>query len=191
MKGYQRGFLEGSEEGKKQAHTEQADIERQLIENTEKLVRSVKPLIDDYRRMTLQVHEDVPKVALAVIKKLAGGILENNAEKIVSEMAMSCAQTMLGEPKLSINVHPSLAESLKDKLQGLAVKTQTATHFVVLRDESMALTDCRVEWKYGAMERHTGALWQEIERVVESMVASAKRDTDNQIQRLEQDLPKE
>jgi len=27
--------------------------------------------------------------------------------------------------------------------------------------------------------------------VVESMVASAKRDTDNQIQRLEQDLPKE
>jgi flagellar biosynthesis/type III secretory pathway protein FliH len=104
-------------------------------------------------------------------------------------MAKSCMEAMIGEPRLAITVHSRLAPALEHTLQSLSARSQEAAHCIVTGDESMAVADCRIEWKYGAMERHTGALWQQVEQVVASMVSSAARTTEAQIAPLEQTLP--
>ncbi|MFW0776679.1 MAG: FliH/SctL family protein [Rickettsiales bacterium] len=189
--GYQKGFLEGIEEGKKQAESEQADIDRKLSETVERFVSSIAPLLNDYRAMQQQMREDMPKVALAISKKVAGDALESNAESMISGVALACVEAMIGEPKLSITVHSSVADTLEKKLTELASRVADSAQFTVGRDENMNIADCRMEWKYGAMERHTGQLWEQVEKVVESMVTSAQRETDTNMEQLEQQLPKE
>jgi len=183
--GYKKGFLEGTEDGIKQAQSEQADIDRKLTETVEKFAKAVSPLLNDYRQMIQQLRQDMPKVAMAIAQKVAGDALAKDAQRTIEGVAMRCVETMIGEPKLTVCVHSSLAAALEGKLQQLATRLQSATHIVVIPDEAMEIANCRIEWKHGAMERHTGALWAEIERVVQTMVASADRDTDNQIAQVE------
>ncbi|MDX2112123.1 MAG: FliH/SctL family protein [Alphaproteobacteria bacterium] len=191
MKGYQRGFLEGCDDGKRQAESEQAEINRQLSDTTQKLLTTLRPLIDDYKAMTVQLHSDLPKVALAIARKVAGPALEHGAEAIVSQVALACVETMIGEPRLHITVHPALAATLESRLNTLVAQQQMSVQISVSGDDAMAHSDCRIAWKHGAMERHSGQLWQEIERVVENMVASAPRHTEKQLQQLEAQLSKE
>ncbi len=191
LKGYQRGFLEGSEDGKRQAENEQAAIHRQLLDHSHLLLRSLQPLLENYKAMALQMHSDLPKVALAIARKVAGPALESGAEQLVTEMARACMQTMIGEPRLCVHVHPSLSTTLESTLASMASQYQDSSCIVVVADAAMALSDCRISWKHGAMERHTGQLWQEIERITENMVASAARITQQQLQPLEQASSKE
>lgn len=188
---YKKGFLEGTEEGRRQAENEQSDLNQKLAVTVEHFIRTVAPLLADYRQMQLQLRQDMPKVALAIARKVASKALDGGAEALVNEVALACVETMIGEPKLSITVHASLADTLERKLQALTTRLQSATQCIVIRDEAIALADCRIEWKYGAMERHTGQLWQQIERAIESMVASAPRDTMQHMESLEQHIPKE
>ena len=181
---YKKGFIEGTKEGHQQAQTEQADIDRALSQTVENFTVTIAPLLDDYRNMLLQLRQDIPKVALAIARKVAGNALSANAQAAVEEIALQCAHTMVGEPKIAITVHASLSASLEQKIKAMPSLQQCATAFIVAGSDTIALADCRIEWKHGAMERHTGQLWEAVERVVESMCASAPRETDKQIQPL-------
>ena len=186
---YKKGFLEGTEEGRKQAESEQAQTDLALLAAAENFVQTISPLFEDYRKMALQLRQDLPQVALTIARKVAGSALEQNAQAAVEDIALACVQTMIGEPKLAITVHPSLAETLERKLKALSERLHNAAHIVVSKDGAMAPSDCRVEWKYGAMERHTGALWEHIERAVANMRADAERITNVQMEPLQAALP--
>jgi len=189
LESYKKGFFEGEQEGKLQTESQQADINLKLTETVEGFVKTIAPLLASYKAMVLQLRQDMPKVALAIAKKVAGIALDQNAQNVIDEMALACAETMIGEPKLSITVHSSLAESLEKKLTETSAKLQSASHYIITRDDNMALADCRIEWKYGAMERHTGQLWHQVEQVVGAMIVSAERTTTQQIEQLEQEIP--
>lgn len=185
---YKKGFLEGTDEGIKQAQNEQATIDRELTETVEKFAKTVAPLLNDYQQMILQMRQDMPKVALAIAKKVAGDALDKNAQGVIDEVAMRCVETMIGEPRLAITVHSCLTATLEKKLQLLAERLQSATKIIVVGDDALQMADCRIEWKHGALERHTGQLWAEIERVVQTMIASSQRDTTNQIANVEKQI---
>lgn len=186
---YKKGFVDGTKEGHQQAQTEQADVDRKLAETVEQFTTTLTPLLADYKQMILQLRQDLPKVALTIAKKAAGDALNENASAAIEHMALTCAQTMIGEPKIAITVHANLAATLEKKLQELKAKSGSATDFIITPSDTIALADCRVEWKHGAMERHTGQLWQEIEKAVASMSAAAVRDTEKQIEPLAEQLP--
>jgi flagellar assembly protein FliH len=189
MKGYQRGFQEGIEDGKKQMETVQADIQKKLLENVESFVKHITPLFADYRKMVLDVHEQMPVIALAIAKKVAGAALENNAKAVVEDMAMRGCETLLAEPKLTITVHESMGDMLAKQLENLTSRLQSATDITILRDPDMPQADCRIEWKHGAMERNTQRLLEQTDRVTENMVASAARDTNAHLDTLQAGLP--
>lgn len=186
---YKKGFVEGTQEGLNQANSEQAAVDRALSETVEKFIHSVAPLVQDYRSMALQLRQDMPKVAHAIARKAAGNALAENASAAIDEVALRCVETMIGEPKLAITVHSSLADALERKVKSLTERLQSANDVTVIKDESIAVSDCRIEWKHGAMERHTGQLWQQIDKAVEALSASATRTTEIQINALETPLP--
>jgi flagellar assembly protein FliH len=189
MKGYQRGFQEGIEDGKKQMETVQADIQKKLLENVEGFVKHINPLFADYRKMALDIQGQMPVLALAIAKKVAGAALENNAEAVVKDMAIRCCETLLAEPKLTITVHESMGDMLASQLEALTSRLQSATDITILRDPDMPQADCRIEWKNGAMERNTQRILEQTDRVTENMVASATRDTNEHLDTLQAQLP--
>ncbi len=191
--GYKKGFLEGTQEGIKQKTGEQDEVDRKLTEALVGFTQSVAPIFNDYRNMAAQIRQDVPKVALAVARKVAGDALKENAAASVEEIATRCISSMISEPKLTVTVHESLAANLEKRLKDLATKLQAATDIVVVPDAAIAVTDCKVEWKQGAFARNTEQLWQDIERAIGNMSASAAYEASQQAQKVEAEVnaPKE
>lgn len=170
---YKKGFLEGTEEGRKQVENEQAAVDAAIMKSLSNVMSSVQPLLLDYQATITQFKCDMPKVALAIAKKVAGRALTDNAAAAVEDIALRCVETMVGEPKLTITAHSSLAKGLAQKLEQVVEKLQSPTIIHVLPDDDIAPEECKVEWGHGQFARHTGQLWQEIDKVVENMIASA------------------
>jgi len=181
---YQKGFLAGEQEGRKQAENEQSIVDRKLTEAVEKFAKSVSPVFNDYRKMALTLQEQMPKAALAIARKVAGHALAHNAQAVVEEIALRCSETMMKEPKLTITVHESVAGTLARKLEQMAARLQSATDIVILRDPAMPTADCRVEWNQGGMERETAQIWQQVERMIEDMTATTTRDAQEHMETL-------
>ena len=141
-------------------------VDRKLTEIVEKFATTVSPLFEDYRKSTLALQEQMPKIALAIARKVAGQALAENAQAVIDGLALQCCEAMLKEPKLTITVHESMGDTLARKVEQLAERLQSAADIVILRDPAMPAADFRVEWNQGVMERQTEQLWQQVEKVI-------------------------
>ena len=120
--GYKKGFLEGTEEGRKQAESEQAAVDRKLAETVEKFAKPCRAALRRLPQDGAAASQDVPKVALAIARKVAGNALDENAYAVIEDMALRCCETMIGEPKITITVHESMGDTLQRKLEQVAQK---------------------------------------------------------------------
>lgn len=182
---YKKGFLEGIEDGKKQQVSEQEAIDRKLSQAVDTFAGTISPILADYRSVVLQMRQDLPKIALCIAQKVAGNALGGNAQSVIDDVAQRCVEIMIGEPKLTIAVHPSLAPTLKAKLDTIVVRMQVATDIIVNGDESIPEADCRIEWRHGAFARNTEKLWESVRHAVENLSAYAKHETETQLNALE------
>jgi flagellar assembly protein FliH len=181
---YQKGFLAGEQEGRRQAESEQSMVDRKLTACVEEFAKRVHPLFEDYRKSATGIQENLPKISLAIARKVAGQSLAENAQAVIDTMALAALESMMKEPKLTITVHESLADTLTRKVEKIAEDLQSEADIVILRDPNMPLSDFRIEWNQGVMERQTEALWQQVGKVIEDMSATAVRDTKAQMEAL-------
>jgi len=186
--GYQKGFLEGIEEGKNQAANEQTAIDAALGESVEKFAAHFAPLFTMYGEMLKIQAAQLPKIAHTIAKKVAGDALEKNSYAFIEDICTRCVQTMMHEPKLVITIHDSMQKTLETKLALAARSLQTGADISVVGDANISQSNCRIEWKNGAMVRDTDALWQQVEQVVASMVASSENEAQALINTIE--IPK-
>lgn len=188
---YRKGFEAGIHEGRAQAESEQAGIDRALLSHAETFARSVGPLLADYRAFVQQMREDAPRLALVIARKVAGEALSQDSQAVIENIALHCCQTMMGEPKLVITVHAPYAATLERKLKELAAQAQSACDIAVAADEQMPASDCRIEWQNGQIERSTEQLWAQVERVIADMVAGAHHTTEIHFEKLQGEVPPE
>lgn len=176
---YQKGFLSGVSEGKAQAEHTQAEIDRNLTQIVENFSAHYAPLFAIYREMLTHQAKILPQMAHAIAQKVAGKALSENAYAVVEDIATRCVSTLLHEPKLEITVHESLAKTLETKLQSAASSLKITGEIQVNGDATINPTNCRIEWKNGSMVRDTETLWQQVEQVITSMVASSAREVES------------
>lgn len=189
LKGYQRGFQEGSEDGKKQLDAEQAQLQKTMLKHTENFLQMIEPLFNEYRAMCHDLKKDITPVAMAIAKKVAGPALEDNAEEVVKDMVVKACKTMISEPKLTITVHESMGDMLAEQLETLTTELQTNNDIVILRSPDMPKSNCKVGWSYGQMERDTEILWDAVEKSTGNVNASIEKDTNKKLDEMEQKLP--
>ncbi len=185
MEGYKRGFLEGTEEGKRLQTDAQSEIDRQISEALTNVTLSIIPIFEDYKRMATVLREDMPKAALAIARKVAGAALADNAEAAISEIAERCISTMMGEAAITVIAHESLATSLEKRVSEITAKYKLDMPVQVIADASLAVTDCKVQWKQGAFVRDTSKLWQDLEGVVGNLSASGAYEATKDMEKLE------
>lgn len=170
---YQKGFLEGINEGKNQAQNEQADIDKGLTLLVESFSAHYRPMFALYREMLKHQAGLLPQMALQIAKKVAGDALSKNAYAQVEEICLRAMNAVSHEPQLIVTVHESFKATLEAKIRNQGGNIQNIDEIIVVGDASIAPENCRIEWKNGAMVRDTQALWQQVEQLVGSMVASA------------------
>lgn len=186
---YKKGFLEGTAEGKKQAESEQSLTSRAIEEKLGTFMNAMATIFGDYRKTALRMKEEMPRLALVMAQKIAGAALEQNAPSVIEEMAVRACETLTAEPKIAITVHESLGDALEGRLQEIAARLPAATQIIIQRDAGMPRADCRIEWQHGSMERNAEQLSQQVEKAAASITAGEKRDTEQQMDALKEQLP--
>ena len=179
--GYKKGFVEGVEDGRKQAQSEQHATDLQVESLLEGFTAQVAPMFDDYRNMALELKEHMPKMALAVAKKVAAQALDEQSHELIYSMVSNACETMLHEPKITITVHESIADTLALKLKHLAERMPAATQLIIMRSPDMVVSDCTIEWQHGSLERSTQHICKQIEATIDNLIAASVRDSKQQL----------
>lgn len=186
--GFKKGFLDGVQEGRRQAESEQAEVNRQLVAMLQTFVQANAPIFDNYRAMVTKLQADLPRVALAIARKVAGDALGQSADVVISDIVKRCVESIVSEPEITITANESMGDTLERHLKDLSVKLPAYTHIVIVRDPAMPKADCKIEWKQGSMERVTEGLWQQIEKIVSDMSIISTRGAAEQMAALEAQL---
>ncbi len=181
---YKRGFLEGTKEGHATAQGEHSEVQRILMEGLENFINSIAPIFDQYRKHCQQIRKDMPPLALAIAKKIAGEALSEPAQYIVDEAAKHCVETLISEPEITILINPRLAEALSFKLKQISGREKYTDNIIIMPEEAMPVSNFRIEWKNGSLERSTEKLWQQTDKAINNMIAAIAGEPEEQLELL-------
>lgn len=186
---YQKGFLDGVQDGINQAQNEQADLERKLMENIEAFAISIDPIFTSYKSHILKLRQDMPTLAIAIAKKVAGAAMNADYQEVIEKATQQCAEAMISEPSVTISINESLAAALSQKLEKLHGKVPSSAHIEVIASPLIPAGDYRIEWKNGSIERIQENIWQQMDKAIANMLAAIANEPQEQLENLTQPTP--
>jgi flagellar assembly protein FliH len=87
-----------------------------------------------------------------------------------------CLESLKQEPRLVAYVHSARLDALQERLTQLSASAGFEGRVVLIGDDAMGQSDCRVEWADGGVEREAGRIWRTIEDALTRYVAVDDRD---------------
>lgn len=182
--GRQQGYLKGMEDGYAKAKAEHVQIDLELTEIVNQLTGQITDVLQQYHVFIAEQYRELPKLALAIAHKVAGAALEHDPSPMIEEMVQRSLKIVVGNPTLTVTVHPSVAEALEARLTASFAGNNDAGEVIILSDEALAPADCRITWENGGAERNTKGLWYEVES---ALIATMRDDGAPAIEAPQQD----
>ena len=157
--GEQAGYLKGRQEAEASVLRQCGDL----------VGRHLQDLILSQKRLEENAHQGVAQLCLEVLQTLLPAYARLGAEQEIKEIVRETFQTV-ETSKMVIYVHPDLKDFLEKDLETLLteigrhidVSVQTSTRL----NEDFDLSDCRIEWQGGGLERRESRLREEMEKAL-------------------------
>lgn len=115
-------------------------------------------------------------LALAIVKKLHPALVERQGLAEIEAILGQCLESLKQEPRLVAYVHTARLDALQERLGQLSTASGFDGRVVLIGDDEMGQSDCRVEWADGGVEREAGRIWRTIEEALTRYVAVEHRD---------------
>lgn len=140
-----------------------AETARAVANSLDRIDHGLKALdsADQVRR------KEAARLALAIGRKLAAALLEREPLVEIEALVLECLSEVADEPRVVIRVDEALLEQLKGCLETVKAKSGFGGEVIVLGDDAVAGSDCRVEWADGGSERNLAAVEGEVAAVIE------------------------
>ena len=166
---------EAFETGKEEGIHEAADaIETRISETLVTISERIQALFHQQTAVTTDLLDDATKTAIAVARKCFSHLTDTEAPKVIENMVQEVLSENLEEPRITIHLHTDLLEIMNNRMVKIAQAANFEGQVLVLEDDSITPGDCRVIWSSGSAERDMGALWQQIDEVVEKNLHAAR-----------------
>ncbi len=117
-------------------------------------------------------------LALAIVRKLHPALVERQGLAEIESVLGQCLESLKQEPRLVAYVHGARLDALQERLAQLSAANGFEGRVVLIGDEAMGESDCRVEWADGGVEREAGRIWRAIEETLNRYVAVADREAE-------------
>lgn len=163
-----KSFEDGKAAGRKEA---EADTERLAAKALNVVGDRMAKLEAVQSEASKSNARDAAELAMTVARKVIPEISERGALTEIEAMVRKCLADRFDEPRVVVRVHDSLLDGLRARIDSTAAMAGFAGKLVLLADDSLNLTDCRIEWADGGAEKDEARLWKEIEE-------AARRFTD-------------
>jgi len=112
------------------------------------------------------VEKAVVRLAVALVRRMLPATATQCAVAEVQELLAATLPDVLDQPRLIIRVHGSLAEIIRQTVGPILEDHGFDGRLTVRPDNDLPVTDCRLEWGDGGVERDSPRLWAEIEAAV-------------------------
>jgi flagellar assembly protein FliH len=115
-------------------------------------------------------------LALAIVRKLHPALVERQGLAEIETVLSQCLESLKQEPRLVAYVHSARLDALQERLAQLSAASGFEGRVVLIADDDMGESDCRVEWADGGVERDAGRIWRAVEETLARYVAAEDRD---------------
>lgn len=158
---------QGMQEGKAEA---MSSIEQQANLTLDLVLRQIGDLLTQYKAWTQEVHHDSISMSMAIMRKLAPELLRGSELPQVEHIINEAFQFLTDQPKVMIRVASDLEEPLSDKVHLMASRVGYEGQVVLTGDPELELTDCRISWHAGAVERSLDETWMLVDEMVDRVL---------------------
>lgn len=148
--GHAAGMTEGQAEAARAAREAQEEKIGQLLEKAGGILE--KLAADESRRETEKCI-DTARMALHVVQKMMPALAEKNALPEIERIIAAAIEARRDEPRLAVTVPTALLENLRARIDALAAERGFAGSLILIADDGLGPSDCRIEWADGGSER--------------------------------------
>lgn len=167
LKGLEEGRLKGMEEGHETAWQEaMVSIEKQNSDTLSSIDESLKNILNSLEENSQKSFNVAVEFAMAVCRKALPFLCEKHAAEEIRTLLEKNLCFLKDEPKISLRLNPFLADKIKPLLTDLLKKEAYHGKVSVIRDNSLPVGDCCVEWKNGGLEKRTQDVLNHTEELV-------------------------
>lgn len=154
-KGYEKGFSSATTELQKAAAMALEEINNRLV-----------ALLSGEAENRREAEASALKFAVELVRKLLPNLEVGVAKQEVEAFLSDNFSKFRGEKNLSFSFHPDMAAEIAPQLSKLAEKNDFEGKISVHKDINMGLSDCRVEWRNGGVERNTEEVLEKVENIL-------------------------
>lgn len=154
-KGYERGFGAAATDIQKAEQTALDEINNRLV-----------ALLSGESENKKEAEASALKFAVELVRKLLPNLEAGVAKEEVEAFLSDNFSKFRGEKNLSFSFHPDMAAEIAPQLSKLAEKNDFEGKISVHKDINLSLSDCRVEWRNGGVERNTEEILGKVDNLL-------------------------
>lgn len=156
-------FEDGRNAGRTEALNNGAD---KAAAQLAQLTSLVQQLAADGSNRDAASLDTIVEAVKAVAQNLLPAYVTRYGFAEMEAIVRDCLSQLKGEARLVIRVTDSDLDDAIKRFEGLAQAAAFPGKLIILADNTLSPGDLRVEWADGGLERTTGTLWSEIERIL-------------------------
>ncbi|MBM84833.1 MAG: hypothetical protein CMM47_02275 [Rhodospirillaceae bacterium] len=165
----QAAYQNGKQEGKAEIL---ASLEQQANLSLEQILQQVGDLLLEYKKWKAEIEHDAINLATSIMRKLAPELLRGSELPQIEHTINEAFRFLTDQPKVMIRVAADLEEQIKEKVNLMASRVGYEGQVVLVGDPELELTDCRISWHAGAVERALDETWAQIDEMIERGLTS-------------------
>ncbi|WP_298726469.1 FliH/SctL family protein [uncultured Ferrovibrio sp.] len=166
-------YAEGEAAGRAAAYGEHQQALEKALQG---IAVKLSQLAGAEERSQLAARIEAVEVATAIARKLAGRLIERQPLDRIEALVLRCMDDMRDEPRLVVRAAEPVIQLLDQRIDQLMAQSGFGGKLVLVPDETMALTDCRIDWADGSAERKQAVLEQDVDQAVERYVAGLQAE---------------
>jgi flagellar assembly protein FliH len=117
------------------------------------------------------LREDAARLAMVAARAIAGAALERYGVETIEACLSEALSDLRGEPRIAVRVAPALADVIAERLYAFTEREGLEGAVVVRADDEVAVGDCVLEWRAGAIERTASEIEARIAETVRKWLA--------------------
>ncbi len=160
-------FAEGKAAGEAEA---ERGIARRTEEQLGTLTARFENLAEAFSTQLSDQHHDTLLAAMTVVRKLFPKLNQEGRLEEAQAVVEDCLERLRDEPRMVVRAADQELDSLKTHVDACIARSGFSGKIVFLADDRLTSGDVRVEWADGGAERDQGALWREIDAIIDRVL---------------------
>ena len=153
--GYEKGFK-----------SSQSGIDEAVANVLNEINSRLLQLITEEETQKSEMEKQSLDLVLSIVRKLVPSLLSDEAKNIVNKFIADNFNNFKNESKLSFYIHPDIISYVQENIAKLANRHDFEGKIALHKDNSLGVSDCRIEWENGGVERNTGHLTDKIKAML-------------------------